>query len=133
MQRKLMSGTILYNDNLKEVTVDKVGNKYGLINVEAGKRLDAFDMVLQFKLKGIDDYVSANVDSKATAEDIQAKPQKRGRELELGADILSMRKRPIEQNNTLNIAIFSTEQQNRIAQRIIETLENKPSNDETRG
>lgn len=49
---------------------DKVGNKYGLINVEAGKRLDSFDMVLQFKLKGIDDYVSANVDSKATAEDI---------------------------------------------------------------
>lgn len=49
---------------------DKVGNKYGLVNVEAGKRLDAFDMILQFKLKGIDDYVSANVDSKATAEDI---------------------------------------------------------------
>lgn len=49
---------------------DKVGNKYGLINVEAGKRLDPFDMILQFKLKDIDDYVSANVDSKATAEDI---------------------------------------------------------------
>lgn len=49
---------------------DKVGNKYGLVNVEAGKRLDPFDMILQFKLKGIDDYVSANVDSKATAEDI---------------------------------------------------------------
>ncbi len=51
---------------------DKVGNKYGLINVEAGKRLDPFDMILQFKLKDVDvdDYVSANVDSKATAEDI---------------------------------------------------------------
>ena len=49
---------------------DQVGNKYGLVNVEAGKRLDAFDMILQFKLKGINDYVSANVDSKATAEDI---------------------------------------------------------------
>lgn len=49
---------------------DKVGNKYGLINVEPGKRLDAYDMVLQFKLKGVDDYVSANVDSKSTAEDI---------------------------------------------------------------
>lgn len=49
---------------------DKIGNKYGLVNVEAGKRLDTFDMVLQFKLKDIDDYVSANVDSKATAEDI---------------------------------------------------------------
>ncbi|MBL7078104.1 restriction endonuclease [Candidatus Shapirobacteria bacterium] len=49
---------------------DKVGNKYGLVNVEVGKRLDPFDMILQFKLKGIDDYVSANVDSKATAEDI---------------------------------------------------------------
>lgn len=30
---------------------DKVGNKYGLVHVEAGKRLDAFDMILQFKLK----------------------------------------------------------------------------------
>ncbi len=49
---------------------DKVGNKYGLINVEPGKRLDAYDMVLQFKLNGVDDYVSANVDSKSTAEDI---------------------------------------------------------------
>ena len=49
---------------------DKVGNKYGLVNVEAGKRLDPFDMILQFKLKDIDEYVSANVDSKATAEDI---------------------------------------------------------------
>lgn len=49
---------------------DKVGNKYGLINVEAGKRLDPFDMILQFKVKGIEDYVSANIDSKATAEDI---------------------------------------------------------------
>lgn len=49
---------------------DEVGNKYGLVNVEAGKRLDTFDMVLQFKLKGVDDYVSANIDAKATAEDI---------------------------------------------------------------
>lgn len=49
---------------------DKVGNKYGLVNVEAGKRLDPFDMILQFKLKNVDDYVSVNVDSKATAEDI---------------------------------------------------------------
>ncbi len=55
-------------------------------------------------------------------EDIEKKPQRRARELELGADILSMRRRPIEQQNTLNIAIFSTEQQERIAQRIIETL-----------
>lgn len=50
---------------------DKHGNKYGLINVEAGKRLDPFDMVLQFKLKGMNEYVSANVDAKATAEDIE--------------------------------------------------------------
>ncbi len=49
---------------------DKVGNKYGLINVEGGKRLDPFDMVLQFRLKGLSDYISANVDSKSTAEDI---------------------------------------------------------------
>ena len=59
-------------------------------------------------------------------EDIQQKPQKRVRELELGADILSMRKRPIEQQNTLNINLFSTEQQERIAQRIIENLGSKP-------
>ena len=59
-------------------------------------------------------------------EDIRAKPQKRVRELELGADILSMRKRPVEPNQTLNIAIFSSEQQERIAQRIIENLTPKP-------
>lgn len=60
-------------------------------------------------------------------EDIEMKPQKRVRELELGADILSMRKRPIEPNQTINIALFSTEQQERIAQRIMETL--KPTQD----
>src|SRR3990167_9766601 len=66
-------------------------------------------------------------------EDIQAKPQKRVRELELGADILSMRKRPIEPQNTINIAIFSTEQQERIAQRIIENLGNKGSTEPDNG
>ena len=49
---------------------DETGNKYGLINVEPGKRLDPFDMILQFKLRDIENYVSANVNSKATAEDI---------------------------------------------------------------
>ena len=49
---------------------DKVGNKYGLINVEPGKRLDAYDMVLQFKLKENNEYVSANIDTKSTSEDI---------------------------------------------------------------
>ena len=64
----------------------------------------------------------------ALVEDIEKKPQKRVRELELGADILSMRKRPIETQNTINIALFSTEQQERIAQRIMESLSNKPQN-----
>ena len=61
----------------------------------------------------------------ALVEDIENKPRKRVRELELGADILSMRKRPIEHQNTINIALFSTEQQERIAQRIIESMELK--------
>jgi hypothetical protein len=53
-----------------EEVKDEIGNKYGLINVEAGKRLDPFDMILQFKLKHVEDYISANVDAKATSEDI---------------------------------------------------------------
>ena len=53
-----------------EAVADDVGNKYGLVYVEAGKRLDAFDMILQFKIKEVKDAVSANVDAKATAEDI---------------------------------------------------------------
>jgi hypothetical protein len=44
-------------------------NRYELINVQAGKRLDPFDIVLQFKRTG-GRYASANVDVKATAEDI---------------------------------------------------------------
>ena len=56
-------------EKFKEIS-DKTGNKYGLINVEPGKRLDAYDMILQFKLKDINKYVSANVDSKSNAEDI---------------------------------------------------------------
>ncbi len=51
--------------------VSEVGNKYELVNVEAGKRLDPFDIVLQFKRKhDSSEYISANVDVKATAEDI---------------------------------------------------------------
>ncbi len=51
--------------------------------------------------------------------------------LELGADILHMRRREETTNNTLNIALFSTEQQNRIAQRIIESIASKPQNTES--
>ena len=51
---------------------DDVKNPFDLMNVQAGKRLDLFDVILQFKRKtnGVD-YVSANVDVKATAEDIK--------------------------------------------------------------
>lgn len=45
-------------------------NSFGLVNVQAGKRLDAFDIVLQFRRASLGSYVSANVDVKATAEDI---------------------------------------------------------------
>ncbi len=46
-------------------------NEYELINVQAGKRLDPFDIILQFKKRaGTTVYASANIDVKATAEDI---------------------------------------------------------------
>jgi hypothetical protein len=56
---------------LFEGIVDNEGNEYTLINVEAGKRLDAFDIVLQFK-RGTEktEYITSHVDVKATAEDI---------------------------------------------------------------
>ncbi|MBM3239974.1 restriction endonuclease [Candidatus Poribacteria bacterium] len=55
-----------------EIIADDKGNQYQLINVEPGKRLDPFDIILQFKRKrNSADYVSANVDVKATAEDIK--------------------------------------------------------------
>jgi hypothetical protein len=50
---------------------DDTGNKYGLIHVEGGKRLDFYDIILQFKLKKDDSYLTASVDSKATSEDIK--------------------------------------------------------------
>lgn len=52
-----------------ELIAEDPKNRYRLINVQAGKRLDPFDIVLQFKREGRS-YVSANVDVKATAEDI---------------------------------------------------------------
>lgn len=55
-----------------EIIADDKGNQYQLINVEPGKRLDPFDIILQFKRKrNTTNYVSANVDVKATAEDIK--------------------------------------------------------------
>lgn len=47
-------------------------NPYKLIHVEQGKRLDPFDIILQFKKShGSEDYISSNIDVKATAEDIK--------------------------------------------------------------
>jgi hypothetical protein len=46
-------------------------NPYELVNVQAGARLDAFDVLLQFRRAGRNEYVSSNVDVKATAEDIE--------------------------------------------------------------
>lgn len=56
---------------LFERIVDSEGNEYNLINVEAGRRLDAFDIILQFK-RGTErnKYITSHVDVKATAEDI---------------------------------------------------------------
>lgn len=55
-----------------EAIVENAGNDYALVNVQAGKRLDPFDIILQFKRQqGSTHYVSANVDVKATAEDIK--------------------------------------------------------------
>lgn len=55
-----------------EEVVNNAANPYTLINVQAGKRLDPFDIVLQFKRKNHGEhYLSANVDVKATAEDIK--------------------------------------------------------------
>ena len=61
-------------EQFDEVAADP-RNEYELIHVEAGHRLDPFDVVLQFKRRrkgerGVD-YISANVDVKATAEDIK--------------------------------------------------------------
>lgn len=55
-----------------DTIADTANNAYDLINVQAGKRLDPFDIILQFRRKhnGVR-VVSANVDVKATAEDIK--------------------------------------------------------------
>lgn len=46
-------------------------NAFELINVEPGKRLDPYDILLQFKKVGNgDEYITSNVDVKATSEDI---------------------------------------------------------------
>lgn len=52
-----------------ETVCDDKGNRYGLVAVKAGRRLDPFDVVLQFRIE--DEEVSADVDAKATSEDIQ--------------------------------------------------------------
>ncbi len=50
---------------------DVPDNSYQLIHAEPGKRLDPFDIILQFRRKDKPpEYLSANVDVKATAEDI---------------------------------------------------------------
>jgi len=53
-----------------EMIADNAENIYQLIHAESGKRLDPFDIVLQFKIRNRTEYVSADVDVKATAEDI---------------------------------------------------------------
>ena len=111
---------------------NKLGKTKGQILLEAGYDISTSEQpqmitdTLGYKQELAKYGLTEELITSALVEDIIAKPRKRVRELELGSDILSMRKRPIETNNTLNIAIFSTEQQERIAQRIIETLVPKP-------
>lgn len=54
-----------------ENIADDSGNQYQIINVESGKRLAPFDIILQFKYKmnNTTDYFSAKVDVKATDPD----------------------------------------------------------------
>jgi hypothetical protein len=53
-----------------ENIADDAGNIYGLIHAEPGRRRDPYDIILQFRIEERAEYVSANVDVKATAEDI---------------------------------------------------------------
>ncbi len=55
-----------------ELISEQKDNGFHLIYVEAGRRLDVFDVVLQFKRDAAEDagYLTANVDVKATAQDI---------------------------------------------------------------
>jgi hypothetical protein len=61
-----------------EDIADDAGNVYELIHAESGRRLDPFDIILQFRVPGQNsgtaaqdvEYASANVDVKATSEDI---------------------------------------------------------------
>lgn len=53
--------------------VEDAGNRYSLINVEAKERLNMADVILQFKRKRkIESGITADVDVKATAEDIKS-------------------------------------------------------------
>lgn len=53
-----------------ENIADDAGNVYELIYAQPGKRLDPFDIILQFRKRSGEYGVTANVDVKATAEDI---------------------------------------------------------------
>ena len=54
-----------------EQIADDAGNRHDLIHAESRQRLDPSDIILQFRTRGGEaEYVSANVDVKATAEDI---------------------------------------------------------------
>jgi hypothetical protein len=55
-----------------ENIADDLDNQFQLVHVQAGKRLEPFDVILQFKRrKNGTNYLLANVDVKATAEDIK--------------------------------------------------------------
>lgn len=52
--------------------LEDANNKYNLINVEAGERLNMADVILQFKRqRKRQNYVTGNVDVKATSKDIE--------------------------------------------------------------
>jgi|SRR3989344_3193313 len=55
-----------------EMIAEDPQNKYQLLNVESGMRLDPYDIILQFKKKRDDNsnIATANVDVKATSDDI---------------------------------------------------------------
>ena len=57
-------------EQFEEVS-EQISNEYHLIKVQAGRRLDPFDVILQFKIgTSSNTYIPSNIDVKATAEDI---------------------------------------------------------------
>lgn len=117
-QKKALDKIVEKGRNNKRISVSGIMREVGYsakTAVEPGKLTNSIGFKQLLEEYGL----TEGLITKALVSDIKKKPKKRYAELNLGAEILGMKKREDSGGNTFNTIIFADDRAKRIARRIL--------------